>query len=474
MGRKLLYLGIFIWIIGCSDLEIGQKPWVDLWRQLKTWAIGGVDQDVDQVKVRRRQMAAKRAPKAAFEGGSIGSVQKTSPRSYDLWLRSDNDGDFPKYWRQWWHVRLDDLPVGLPVSLTLKGRGHWNYYLPVYSYDGSTWRQFAPGEVSQPSRLTLRMKKAFRAKRVWLARYHPYTYSDLLRFLRTIKSRPHVRLVSLGASPLGYSTPMDPSTAAKDKRRVVIHGRTHPGEVGSSWLLEGLLDYLARADGYARLLRRQLIFHIVPMVNVDGVIVGNNRVSPKGINLEGQWNSLPASPYLLDQRKTPREVLLLHRAVVRLDQKDGPITMALNIHASNGTPQDRTFFFPHFGPRWLGYGPAESRLWQKQMRFIRLFKNVQGEGWFNPLPKEGGRAFIRKDVPESWWWRHARDSVMALTVEAAYGLAARGERWMQPRDFHKLGRSMAVAIGHYHLVRDRQHPGLSRPWPAGGEKKVAH
>ena len=65
--------------------------------------------------------------------------------------------------------------------------------------------------------------------------------------------------------------------------------RTHPGEVGSSFLLEGLLDYLASDAPLAKRMRAKLIFTVLPMLNIDGVVAGNNRVSPRGINLEGKW-----------------------------------------------------------------------------------------------------------------------------------------------------------------------------------------
>jgi cytosolic carboxypeptidase protein 2/3 len=63
------------------------------------------------------------------------------------------------------------------------------------------------------------------------------------------------------------------------RKAVVITSRVHPGESNSSFIMQGILDYLVSDDDGARYLRNNFVFKIVPMLNPDGVIVGNYRCS---------------------------------------------------------------------------------------------------------------------------------------------------------------------------------------------------
>lgn len=61
------------------------------------------------------------------------------------------------------------------------------------------------------------------------------------------------------------------------KQGIVITSRVHPGEAQSSWVVQGLIEFLLSNDPVAIKLRHEYIFKIVPMLNPDGVIYGNYR-----------------------------------------------------------------------------------------------------------------------------------------------------------------------------------------------------
>lgn len=110
---------------------------------------------------------------------------------------------------------------------------------------------------------------------------------------------------------------------------MVLTARVHPGETNSSWMMKGLLDYLTSnaPDAkvvlisiklfcctemsdlictncylismitlilvfYSQLLRDAFIFKIVPMLNPDGVIVGNYRCSLAGRDLNRNYKTV--------------------------------------------------------------------------------------------------------------------------------------------------------------------------------------
>jgi murein tripeptide amidase MpaA len=69
-------------------------------------------------------------------------------------------------------------------------------------------------------------------------------------------------------------------------RVVVVVGRVHPGETNSSWVVHGLLQFLQQTNNpIVTSLKELVTFKIVPMINVDGVLVGNYRTSFIGKDL---------------------------------------------------------------------------------------------------------------------------------------------------------------------------------------------
>lgn len=123
----------------------------------------------------------------------------------------------------------------------------------------------------------------------YLAHSYPYTYSDLQRYLRAVVGDPvrsrycAVRALcrSLAGNTVYLLTITGPAGGA-GKRAVVLSARAHPGESGGSWAMRGFLDFVLSAAPDARLLRRLFVFKVVPMLNPDGVVVGNSRCSLAG------------------------------------------------------------------------------------------------------------------------------------------------------------------------------------------------
>lgn len=81
------------------------------------------------------------------------------------------------------------------------------------------------------------------------------------------------------------------------KKAIVITARVHPGETPASWMMKGVLDFITGDSGAAKELREKFIFKIVPMLNPDGVIVGNNRCSLTGRDLNRQYRTVIRETY---------------------------------------------------------------------------------------------------------------------------------------------------------------------------------
>ena len=77
---------------------------------------------------------------------------------------------------------------------------------------------------------------------------------------------------------------------SKNKKAVFMIGRQHPGETVGSHVIKGCLDFLLTECDEAKKLREIYDFHIVPMMNPDGVIVGNSRTGFAGCDLNRRWS----------------------------------------------------------------------------------------------------------------------------------------------------------------------------------------
>ena len=65
----------------------------------------------------------------------------------------------------------------------------------------------------------------------------------------------------------------------QQRKGVVLTARVHPGETNSSWMMQGAIEFLISDHPSARDMRKLCIIKVVPMLNPDGVIVGNYRCS---------------------------------------------------------------------------------------------------------------------------------------------------------------------------------------------------
>ena len=82
---------------------------------------------------------------------------------------------------------------------------------------------------------------------------------------------------------------MNDSKIIDDRQAVIIIARQHPGETVGSFVIQGCIDFLMGNSEEAKKLREIYLFKIVPMMNPDGVLVGNSRTSFAGCDLNRRW-----------------------------------------------------------------------------------------------------------------------------------------------------------------------------------------
>jgi len=113
----------------------------------------------------------------------------------------------------------------------------------------------------------------------------------------------------------------------KNKRIIVLTARVHPGEACSSYVLKGFIEQLLNVEDnkHAQFLRDHFFFVIVPMLNPDGVSVGNSRCSFSGNDLNQTW----ANP----DRYIHPEIYYTKKLIMRL-KKENDIIFYTDFHGS--------------------------------------------------------------------------------------------------------------------------------------------
>lgn len=99
--------------------------------------------------------------------------------------------------------------------------------------------------------------------------------------------------VSLGGVTIPLLTVTDPDESEfpmKKRPYIIMVGRVHPGESNASWMIDGFMKEICEKENpEAQYLRKRYIFKIIPMLNPDGVILGNHRTGFCGNDLNRKF-----------------------------------------------------------------------------------------------------------------------------------------------------------------------------------------
>lgn len=132
----------------------------------------------------------------------------------------------------------------------------------------------------------------------------PYTHTQVTDWLRNISHANHdiCQVIPLCKTLSGATCEMITITSEinlytdlkknqiSEKKAVFFMGRVHPSESPSSYIIQGLVNFLIGKSFEARTLRKNFVFKIIPMINPDGVRYGNSRCSLLGIDLNRRWS----------------------------------------------------------------------------------------------------------------------------------------------------------------------------------------
>ncbi|XP_058827587.1 uncharacterized protein LOC131687507 isoform X2 [Topomyia yanbarensis] len=417
-----------------------------------------------------------------FESGNLGRAIKITPTYYELYLRPDM---YTNRHTQWFYFRVKNTKAKVvyrfsiinltkPDSLYKEGMRPLMYSSLDAEYNHVGWQRCGeniayfrndsdgfnnhtsyhhrPVEDDEDdyignSSFTLSFNIEFKydGDTVYFAHSYPYTYSDLQDYLMSIQRNPvkskfcKLRLLcrSLAGNNVYYLTVTAPSTHEDDnqkkKKAVIITARVHPGESPSSWMMKGLMDFITGDSYVAKKLRHKFIFKLVPMLNPDGVIVGNTRSSLTGRDLNRQYRTVIRETY---------PSIWNTKAMIRRLMEDCGVAMYCDMHAHS---RKHNVFI--YGCENLKRHPDRRLL--EQVFPLMLHKNVADKFSFENCKfkvqknKEGtGRIVV--------WVLGVTNS---YTLEASFGGSTMGGRagtHFSTADYEHIGRAYCETLMDYY------------------------
>jgi murein tripeptide amidase MpaA len=104
---------------------------------------------------------------------------------------------------------------------------------------------------------------------------------------------------------------------------IVVIARSHPGESSGSWVIDGLIDWIKGQSDEVEDLIKKVTLKVIPMMNPDGVFMGNYRTGITGLDFNRNFDS--GKPSLFPESQA------LKRLILHL-QKNGEVIAFLDLH----------------------------------------------------------------------------------------------------------------------------------------------
>ncbi|XP_053326203.1 cytosolic carboxypeptidase 6 [Spea bombifrons] len=245
---------------------------------------------------------------ACFESGNLGRVDYISDFEYDLFIRPDTCN--PRF-RVWFNFTVENVKESQRIIFNIvnfsKTKSLYRDGMApvVKSTSRPKWQRLPAKNVyyyrCPDHRKNYVMSFAFcfdREEDTYQFAYcYPYTYTRLQHYLDSLDRQGleyvqrELLALSVQQRRLDLLTITNPKNleSGVEQRVVFITSRVHPGETPSSFVCQGIMDFLVGGHPIAKHLRDHFVFKIAPMLNPDGVYLGNYRCSLMGFDLNRHW-----------------------------------------------------------------------------------------------------------------------------------------------------------------------------------------
>ncbi|XP_026818246.1 cytosolic carboxypeptidase Nna1-like isoform X3 [Rhopalosiphum maidis] len=398
-----------------------------------------------------------------FESGNLAKVVKITSTYYELSLRSDM---YTNRHTQWFYFRIENTKKNIKYrfsivnmykseSLFTAGMKPLLYSTKDASQKNIGWRRCgesiayykndAPNGDSEDNPryiFSFLLEFPHDMDTVYLAYNYPYTYTNLQDYLIKLKDDPvkavftklRVLCRTLAGNNVHYLTVTEPCQEEdpKQKKVIVLTARVHPSETPSSWMMKGFIDFLTGDSLQAKELRNRFIFKLIPMLNPDGVVVGNSRCSLNGRDLNRQYRSVirDAHPVIWHTK------LMLRRLI-----EERQVVMFCDLHAHS---RKSNIFM--YGCEGKGH---EGRKLQEQIFPLLLHKNAPEKFSFEDCNFNIQRS--KENTARVVVWLMGVEN--SYTMEASFcgsSLGSRANTHLTIKDFEDIGQTFCETLLDYY------------------------
>ncbi|XP_066588987.1 cytosolic carboxypeptidase 6 [Prorops nasuta] len=393
---------------------------------------------------------------ASFETGNLGRVDLISEFEYDLFIRPDTCSPRLRFWFNFTvdNVKSNQRVVFNIVNISKSANLFRNGMTPlVKSSSKPKWQRIPNDQVfyyaspqHQKNHYVLSFSFAFdREEDVYqFCLTYPYSYTRYQGHLDNFSStkfkytrrellaqsiqKRNVEMLTISSKPL---------VDEKSRRVVVVLARVHPGESPSSFVCQGLMDFLVSPHPIAQVLRDYVIFKIVPMLNPDGVFLGNYRSTLMGIDLNRSWNRISEwiHPSLLATRKK----------LESLDKDTNtPLDCVLDLHSH--TNATGTFV----------YGNTYDDVYRYERHIVLPKLLAQLAEDYDPCSTMYNQDPHKAGTARRYLCSILKEHVNCYTIQVSmYGYCRRGTHGILPyteEGYYRLGRNIARAFLEYYKL----------------------
>jgi hypothetical protein len=397
-------------------------------------------------------MAADIQVTTNFPGGSatVESMDQTTRTIHFM-----PGGDPAHGWPCWWSLRIDGTEAGEKLHLDLAGSDRparnngqntgkpldANWAMPgraAWSTDGKVWRHTEPGH-----RAGARMQYEVVAEgnSVFVAWGPPFTTRNAEELIaESEKAIPTAKRFELCRSRGDRPVPALRISASTDPKAfgIWIDARQHAWESGSSWVAQGLVEWLIGAEESAVWLREHAEIVVVPIMDVDNVETGNGGKEADPRDQNRDWSDAPFYPEVAAAQARLRPLA----AEERLD-------LFLNLH--NPAPGDaQPFFF---------CGPAEflSPLGQRNRAafLVQARQQITAPLLLDPKTRETGPSYhpLWRQMSTQWATDHGNPQTVAACLETSWNTP-----FSTTDGYRTVGRQLGHAIAAYFRENHPRQP----------------
>ena len=269
-----------------------------------------------------------------FEEGNLRmAIEISKNKEYDLIMRPETNAKklytfffFSVLIKSYENNNEKNNMVKLNIINKPKDKNFYNGQCPVLMFDTSinkwtrnTFNVYAINNGLKNPNLKNEFKSYFSLTfsfnfkpnvKYYFASCYPYTYTQLRLYLNTLNKNCYKKIIKFGEAGKTFNNNKIPyivitnfecdEEELNEKKCVLVTGRIHSGETVSSYVVQGLIDFLVNLNNpISKYLRDKFIFKIIPMLNIDGVIFGNYRLNILGKDMNRLWT--PNIPFNSDE-----------------------------------------------------------------------------------------------------------------------------------------------------------------------------